>query len=278
MMGLPMALAKKGATALAGASLLAAPEEAEATPFRIITAGGDAAGALFKRLMRAQQDGLTPSSAMKQAMHDKTFSTYNDMIREATKRDGGPAGAFYKAQIKDLIGPIAKDPRFNKSKYAQEALRDWTLQRLKRGPDYKPGGPPNQRGSVDPTMLLPIAGIGGAAAMMTPMESEAALVDDRTKKESLFDLSGLSWLANPAIRSVAGSLFDLEQERSERPVKALYSAGEAAYQSATEGEDFGDEFEETWDDMSLSEIIDTWGERSPALGAGAKVGSMLLGG
>ena len=52
--------------------------------------------------------------------------------------------------------------------------------------------------------------------MMTPLESEAALVDDRTQKESLFDLSGISWLANPAIRSVAGSLFDLETERSER--------------------------------------------------------------
>ena len=114
-----------------------------------------------------------------------------------------PAGAFYKAQIKDLIGPIAKDPRFNQSKYAQEALRDWTLTRLKRTPDYRKG----ERGSVDPTTLLPIVGIGGAAAMMTPLESEAALVDDRTKKESLFDLSGISWLANPAARSVAGSLF-----------------------------------------------------------------------
>ena len=267
MMG--FSFARKAVPVVAGGSLLAS-EEAEATPLRILSAGEDVAGALFKRLMRAQQDGLTPSSAMKQAMHDDTFSTYNKMIKEAHKRDGGPAGAFYKAQIKDLIGPIAKDPRFNKSKYAQDAIRDWTLTRLKRGPDYRS----RERGSVDPTTLLPIAGIGGAAAMMTPLESEAALVDDRTKEESLFDLSGISWLANPAIRSVAGSLFDLDTERSERPMKALYSAGEAAYQ-ATQGEDFDETFEDTWDDMSLSEIIDMWGERSPALGAAATVGSMV---
>ena len=110
--------------------------------------------------------------------------------------------------------------------------------------------------------------------MMTPVESEAALVDDRTQKESLFDLGKVSWLGNPAIRSVVGSLFDLDTERSERPMKALYSAGEAAYQ-ATQGEDFGETFEETWDDMSLSDILDMWGNRSPALGAAATVGSMV---
>ena len=261
--------ARKAAPVIAGGSLLAS-EEAEATPFRILTAGEDIAGALFKRLMRAQQDGLTPSAALKQAMHDDTFSTYNKMVKEAYKRDGGPAGAFYKAQIKDLIGPIAKDPRFNKSKYAQDALRDWTLTRLRRGPDYR------ERGSVDPMSLLPIAGVGGAAAMLTPLDSEAAatLTEEPPKKESLFDLSGISWLANPAIRSVVGSLFDLDTERSERPMKALYSAGEAAYQ-ATQGEDFGETFEDTWDDMSLSEILDMWGERSPALGAAATVGAMV---
>ena len=49
-------------------------------------------------------------------------------------------------------------------------------------------------------------------------------------------------------------------------MKALYGAGEAAYQ-ATQGEDFGETFEDTWDDMSAGDIIDMWGERSPALGA-----------
>ena len=57
-------------------------------------------------------------------------------------------------------------------------------------------------------------------------------------------------------------------------MKALYSAGEAAYR-ATQAQDFDETFEDTWDDMSLSEIIDMWGERSPALGAAASVEAMV---
>ena len=56
MMG--FSFARKAVPVVAGGSLLAS-EEAEATPLRILTAGEDIAGALFKRLMRAQQDGLT---------------------------------------------------------------------------------------------------------------------------------------------------------------------------------------------------------------------------
>jgi hypothetical protein len=191
------------ASALAGGAALA-PEEAEATPLKILSAGGDVAGDLYKRLMRAQQAGLTPSSAMKQAMHDDSFSTYNKMIKEAHKRDGGPAGAFYKQQIKDLIGPISKDARFNKSKYAQEALRDWTLTRLSRGPDYRS----KERGEATLDALLPVAGVGLAAAgLMAPHIKSSGMISS-PRSETLSDVTmGLRGIERRLEGSPASLLF-----------------------------------------------------------------------
>lgn len=184
MIGGILGLAKKAVPLVAGSSLLAA-EEAEATPLKILSAGGDIAGDLYKRLMRAQQAGLSPSVAMKQAMHDDKFSTYNKMVKEAYKRDGGPAGAFYKAQIKDLIGPIAKDPRFNNSKYAQEALRDWTLTRLKRGPDYRS----KEQGDAVLDALLPVAGVGlASASLLAPQIKDSGMIS-APRSETLADVT-----------------------------------------------------------------------------------------
>lgn len=161
----------KGAPVAAGAVLAATEsEDAEATPLRFITQGDDVAGAVYKRLMRAQQAGLTPGSAMKQTMHDDSVTTYNKMIKEALKRDGQKAGPWYKQQIKEAIGPIAKDPRFNKSKYAQDAIREWTLSRLSRGPDYR------EKGFLDPKLFPTLAagGAAGTAALAGMSEAEAA--------------------------------------------------------------------------------------------------------
>ena len=177
-------LAKKAAPLIAGSSLLAS-EEAEGAPLKmIVQSGGDAAGMLYKALMRAQAAGQAPGSAMKQIMHNDEMTTYNKMVKEALKRDGMKAGPYYKSQIKEMIGGIAKDPRFNKSKYAQQALREWALPRLSRGQEFR-----DQRGEVVLDALLPVAGVGLATAgLMAPQIKDSGMISS-PRSETLADVT-----------------------------------------------------------------------------------------
>lgn len=173
------------AAGTAGLLGLVAPEEAEGAPLKmLVQGGGDAAGMLYKALMRAQGAGLTPGSAMKQIMHNDSMTTYNKMVREALKRDGMKAGPWYKQQIKDMILPIAKDPRFAKSKFAQDALREWALPRMARGKEFR-----EQRGEAVLDALLPVAGVGLAtAALSAPHIKDSGMISS-PRSESLFDVT-----------------------------------------------------------------------------------------
>lgn len=198
------------ATAVGGAAALA-PEEAEATPLKmIVKGGGDAAGMLYKALMRAQGAGQSPGSAMKQIMHNDDMTTYNRMVKEALKRDGMKAGPYYKSQIKDMIMPIAKDPRFAKSKYAQDALREWALPRMARGQEFR-----DQRGEAVLDALLPVAGVGlVTAGLMAPQVKDSGMIS-APRSETLAD--------------VTMGMRDIERRLEGSPASLLFPTGLTDY-------------------------------------------------
>ena len=117
----------------AGALAAGASDDAEALNLRILSKSGDWIGEFANYMNRQQALGVKPESAIKQFMHDDGRSTYNAWVKEALAKDGQRGGEVYRQGLKDMLIPLSKDERVFKSKYMQQALRDWGLSRIARG-------------------------------------------------------------------------------------------------------------------------------------------------
>ena len=247
----------------AGALAAGAADDAEALNLKILSKSGDWIGEFANYMNRQQQLGVKPESAMKKFMHDNQHSTYNDWVREARTKDGGRGGEVYKQGLKDMLVPMSKDERVYKSKYMQQALRDWGLSRLARPATFATG-----------------MGVGTAAMAAEDAREDLDFellesVQPDPKPRGLWDtIKDFSWLGNDAVRAVAGGLLANELKRSDAPGAAILGVGEGIYQ-ATNGGSFTDAVQTAVDDGQIA-TLDKWGQRSPLLGATASVGSVLL--
>jgi hypothetical protein len=156
-------LSKYGAVGGAGtAGLLAAgqSEDSEAGPALALAKGIDLdrlVGAWQKRVSR--EPDIAPETHLQNIMHDKGFVNYNDFAKHARKQDGGKNGDTYFNGLKPMLMDISKHAKVGKDKRLMMGLTKYAKTRFS---DRKAAG--KQAGQADPYSLLPVAGIGAAAA------------------------------------------------------------------------------------------------------------------
>jgi hypothetical protein len=154
-----------GAAGTAGvAGLLAAGQsnEADAGPALALAKGID-----LDRLVSAWQKkvsrepDIAPETHLQNIMHDKGFVNYNDWATFARKQDGGKNGETYFNGLKPMLMDISKHAKVGKDKRLMTGLTKYAKTRFA---DRKAQG--FQKGAADPMSLLPVAGIGAAAASL----------------------------------------------------------------------------------------------------------------
>jgi hypothetical protein len=159
-------LSKYGAVGGAGtAGMLAAgqSEDADAGPVLAMAKGID-----LDRLVSAWQKkvsrepDISPETHLQNIMHDKNFVNYNDWASYARKKDGGKNGETYFDGLKPMLMDISKHAKVGKDKRLMMGLTKYAKTRFA---DRKAQG--FQKGSADPMSLLPVAGVGAAAASLT---------------------------------------------------------------------------------------------------------------
>jgi hypothetical protein len=159
-------LSKYGAVGGAGtAGMLAAgqSEDADAGPVLAMAKGID-----LDRLVSAWQKkvsrepDISPETHLQNIMHDKNFVNYNDWATYARKKDGGKNGETYFSGLKPMLMDISKHAKVGKDKRLMLGLTKYAKTRFA---DRKAQG--FQKGSADPMSLLPVAGVGAAAASLT---------------------------------------------------------------------------------------------------------------
>lgn len=154
-----------GATGTAGAAgLLAAgqSEDSEAGPALALAKGIDLdrlVGTWQKRVSR--EPDIAPETHLQNIMHDKGFVNYNDFAKHARKQDGGKNGDTYFNGLKPMLMDISKHSKVGKDKRLMMGLTKYAKTRFS---DRKAAG--KQAGQADPYSLLPVAGIGAAAASL----------------------------------------------------------------------------------------------------------------
>jgi hypothetical protein len=154
----------KGLIAPMAAAGLAAgqSEESEAGPALALAKGID-----LDRLVSAWQKkvsrepDIAPETHLQNIMHDKDFVNYNDWSTFARKQDGGKNGETYFNGLKPMLMDISKHSKVGKDKRLMMGLTKYAKTRFA---DRKAQG--FQKGAADPMSLLPVAGIGAAAASL----------------------------------------------------------------------------------------------------------------
>lgn len=196
--------------AATGAAL--APEDAEAG-----VAFGLAKGIDFDRLIStwqkrvSREPDIDPSTHLQNIIHDKGFTNYNDWTEYARKADGGKNGETYFNELKPFLIDISKHPKVAKDARLKRGLVEYAdtrfAQRIKQG--HKPDGPRGgQRGSADPYSLLPVAGIGAAAASLAAPHIKDSGMASPVRSETLGNATmGLRQLGRDLEGSPASLLF-----------------------------------------------------------------------
>jgi hypothetical protein len=199
------------ASALAGGAALS-PEEAEAG-----VAFGLAKGIDFDRLIStwqkrvSREPDIDPSTHLQNIIHDKGFTNYNDWTEYARKADGGKNGETYFNELKPFLIDISKHPKVAKDARLKRGLVEYAdtrfAKRIKEG--HKPDGPRGgQRGSADPYSLLPVAGIGAAAASLAAPHIKDSGIASPVRSETLGDVTtGLRQLGRNLEGSPASLLY-----------------------------------------------------------------------
>ena len=194
------------AGAAGGAAL--APEDAEAGPVFGLAKNVD-----LDRLISAWQKAVSrepdinPSTHLQNIIHNKDFTNYNDWTTHARKVDGGKNGETYFSELKPFLIDISKHPKVAKDNRLRKGLVEYAdtrfAQRIKQG--HRPDG---QRGSVDPYSLLPVAGIGAAAASLAAPHIRDSGIASPVRSETLGDINmGLRQLGRDLEGSPASLLF-----------------------------------------------------------------------
>ena len=175
------------AGAAGGAAL--APEDAEAGPVFGLAKNVD-----LDRLVSAWQKAVSrepdinPSTHLQNIIHNKEFTNYNDWTTYARKVDGGKNGETYFSELKPFLIDVSRHPKVAKDNRLRKGLVEYAdtrfAQRIKQG--HRPDG---QRGSVDPYSLLPVAGIGAAAASLAAPHIADSGIASPVRSETLGDVT-----------------------------------------------------------------------------------------
>lgn len=155
----------------------------------------------------SREPDINPSTHLQNIIHNKNFTNYNDWTAHARKVDGGKNGQTYFSELKPFLIDVSKHPKVAKDNRLRKGLVEYAdtrfAQRIKQG--HKPDG---QRGSADPYSLLPVAGIGAAAASLTAPFIEDSGIASPVRSETLGDINmGLRQLERDLEGSPAGLLF-----------------------------------------------------------------------
>jgi hypothetical protein len=160
-----------GGTAAGTAGLLAlgASDDADAgVAGRVLSESGLAYKQLRKQVARNRQNGISPGNTVKQWVHDKKNTTYNDMNSYAAKVDGGKGGDYYKQQTQNIVDQILEGVE-NPDKDLVAGLAEWNGARQSRELGHRPDW---EKGAASPGLL------GGTAAVTAGALATPALMKD----------------------------------------------------------------------------------------------------
>ena len=182
-------------TAAGTAGLLAAgqSEEADAGVTLRMAQGVDLdrlVGAWRKAVSR--EPDIHPSTHLEKIIHNKDFINYDDFSAYARKKDGGKNGDTYFNELKPFLMDISKHPNVAKDNRLRLGLTDYANKRfaVRKAEGHKPDGPRGgQRGSADPYSLLPVAGVGAAAASLTAPFIKDSGMASAPRSETLGDIT-----------------------------------------------------------------------------------------
>ena len=199
------------AGAAGGAAL--APEEAEAGVGFGLAKNMNLDGLISQWRKRVSREpDIAPETHLQNIIHDKGFTNYNDWTTYATKKDGGKNGETYFNELKPFLLDISKHPSVAKDNRLRKGLTQYAntrfAKRIKEGHKPDGNGPNGQRGSVDPYSLLPVAGIGAAAASLTAPFIKDSGIASPVRSETLGDITmGMRQLGRNLEGSPASLLF-----------------------------------------------------------------------
>ena len=157
------------AAGTAGLLALGASDDADAgVAGRVLAESGLAYKQLRKQVARNKQNGISPGNTVKQWVHDKKNTTYNDMNSYATKVDGGKGGDYYKQQTQNIVDQILEGVE-NPDKDLVAGLAEWNGARQSRELGHRPDW---EKGAASPGLL------GGTAAVTAGALATPALMKD----------------------------------------------------------------------------------------------------
>lgn len=157
------------AAGTAGLLALGASDDADAgVAGRVLSESGLAYKQLRKQVARNKQNGISPGNTVKQWVHDKKNTTYNDMNSYATKVDGGKGGDYYKQQTQNIVDQILEGVE-NPDKDLMAGLAEWNGARQSRELGHRPDW---EKGAASPGLL------GGTAAVTAGALATPALMKD----------------------------------------------------------------------------------------------------
>jgi hypothetical protein len=157
------------AAGTAGLLALGASDDADAgVAGRVLSESGLAYKQLRKQVARNKQNGISPGNTVKQWVHDKKNTTYNDMNSYATKVDGGKGGDYYKQQTQNIVDQILEGVE-NPDKDLVAGLAEWNGARQSRELGHRPDW---EKGAASPGLL------GGTAAVTAGALATPALMKD----------------------------------------------------------------------------------------------------
>ena len=195
-----------GAALPVAAGLLAAgqSEDSEAGPALALAKGIDLdrlVGAWQKAVSR--EPHIAPETHLQNIMHDKSFVNYDDWSTHARKQDGGKNGETYFNGLKPMLMDISKHAKVGKDKRLMMGLTKYAKTRFA---DRKAQG--FQKGEATVDSLLPVAGIGMAAAGLAAPHIKDSGMASAPRSETLGDITmGMRGLERRLEGSPMGLMF-----------------------------------------------------------------------
>jgi hypothetical protein len=252
--------APKAGAAIAGLMGLGESDDAEAGVALSLAKGVD-----LDRLVSAwrkavsREPDIAPETHLQNIMHNKDFVNYNDFAKYARNKDGGKNGETYFAGLKPMLLDISKHPNVAKDNRLRTGLTTYAKTRFS---DRIAQG--KQAGNADPMSLLPIAGLGGAAAMMSPEDAEAGIIRHGTPDVVRLLQNGM--LKTDSDRAVAAATKKYDKLLTENPAFAHREelAGNNNFQTVREQSEFdtGQNGYLTMDDLQDYTVVPVRSDRS----------------
>jgi len=140
----------------------------------------------------SREPDIHPSTHLEKIIHNKDFINYDDWAKYARNKDGGKNGETYFNELKPFLIDISKHPNVAKDNRLRLGLTDYANKRfaIRKAEGHRPDGPRGgQRGSADPYSLLPVAGIGAAAASLTAPFIKDSGMASAPRSETLGDIT-----------------------------------------------------------------------------------------